>query len=232
MRRHKVAPRLLAAAFVCILSLFMPGLFIPGVFLPGGLASAFAQSMLGQTPSLPPLAPVAVPPAPAMTAAPSAPAAPVAPSAAPPVGLVQTPTPPANPSSGQPANQDAPAGAAPNDASSAAPNSAPDTAPVITNTWVPAGSARLGVLDKVDGSTSQVSIPVGGQSQIGDLQISIQACDTRPPDQIPDTAIFLTVSPAGAAAGPPVFRGWMVRSVPAAAVVGDAGETFRVIGCG
>ncbi|MDD2795732.1 DUF2155 domain-containing protein [Acidocella sp.] len=106
-----------------------------------------------------------------------------------------------------------------------------DTAPVISSGWTPGKTALLGVLDKVDGSTAQVSILVGGQANIGDLQVSVQSCLIRPAGQLPDAAIFLTVEPLANISGPPLFRGWMVRSTPGATVVGDAGETFRVIGC-
>jgi hypothetical protein len=106
-----------------------------------------------------------------------------------------------------------------------------DTAPVISSGWTLGKTALLGVLDKVDGSTSQVSIPVGGQANVGDLQVSVQSCVNRPAGQLPDAAIFLTVEPLANTSGPPLFRGWMVRSTPGATVVGDAGETFRVIGC-
>ena len=96
------------------------------------------------------------------------------------------------------------------------------------------------------------------------------ACRTRPPGEIPDDAIFVSIQPvatgatgtasaapppgatladdssadggpappgqsdstrAGAAAGAPIFRGWMIRSIPGATVVGDASETLRVVSC-
>ena len=109
----------------------------------------------------------------------------------------------------------------------------PDTMPVIPNDWVPGTMATLGVLNEVDGGTSQVTIPVGGQSQVGDLQVSVQACDMRPPTQLPDTAIFLTVTQAGSdgTSSTTLYRGWMLRSEPGATVVGDGSETFRVVGC-
>jgi hypothetical protein len=182
----------------------------PAVFLTlfaGSLAWAQAQN------------PVVVPPAPpivsAPLAAPPAQATPTLP--APPPGLVQTPVPPA------------PAGTAPTTA--AAPPAPPDTAPTVPNTWVPGKTAVLGVLNKVDGGASQISIPVGSQANVGDLQVSVQSCVTRPPDQIPDTAIFLSVQNNTNSSDSPLFRGWMVRSEPGATVVGDASETFRVVNC-
>ncbi len=172
----------------------------------GGLAWGQAQNS------------VAVPPAPAIVSAPLANPAP-APSVvpAPPPGLVQTPVPPA-----PQAGTASPATTAP---------AVADTAPAIPNDWTTGTTALLGVLNKVDGSTSQLSIPVGSQANVGDLQLSVQSCVSRPSGELPDAAIFLTVQALANSAGPPLFRGWMVRSTPGATVVGDAGETFRVIGC-
>jgi hypothetical protein len=96
---------------------------------------------------------------------------------------------------------------------------------------MPGATAKLGVLDKVDGSTSEVAIQVGGQTGIGDLTVSVLACVTRPVGQIPDAAIFLAVQGNGAGPDGAVYRGWMIRSAPGAAVVGDASETLRVISC-
>ncbi|HVE23020.1 MAG TPA: DUF2155 domain-containing protein [Acidocella sp.] len=197
---------------------------------------------------------IAVPLAPPIVAAPPAPVTPAAPVAPPPPGLVQTPVPPpaavpapvpstpapetAVPGMGPtpaPSVPGAPAGAAPGTtATTGAPAASPppDALPVIPNDWVPGTKVTLGVLNEVDGGTSEVSIPVGGQSQIGDLQVSVQACDTRPPTELPDAAIFLTVTQeAGSNAGATLYRGWMLRSEPGATVVGDASETFRVVGC-
>jgi hypothetical protein len=237
------------------------------LLLPFGTAAwAQSQDNGGSAIYVPPAPPVVAAPV-----APLAPVAPVPPAPPPglvqtplPQGLVQTPVPPgpvapeqapadngvpdtAAPSPPAPAGN-APAGTVPGaTAPGAAPSATaaapppPDAAPVIPNTWVPGTTATLGVLNKVDGGTSQVSIPVGGQSTIGDLQVSVQACDTRPPDQLPDTSIFLTVQgappqgePASSgvpAAGTTLYRGWMVRSTPGATVVGDGSETFRVINC-
>jgi hypothetical protein len=108
---------------------------------------------------------------------------------------------------------------------------APTAPPALPSDWVNGKTAELRVLDKVDGSIADLTIPVGGQSVSGDLQISVLACDLHPASQIPDDAIFVSIQPTGDPSAPPVYRGWMVRSVPAAAVVGDASETFRVVSC-
>jgi hypothetical protein len=159
---------------------------------------------------------VAVPPAPAIVAAPSSSATPPPlPPAEQPPGLVQTPAPPANTDNG--AAQTA--------------TTAPTAPPQPPNTWVPGTTAKLGVLNKVDGSVSAISIPVGGQANIGDLTVSVLACVNRPADQIPDTAIFLNAQSTTADPTVPTYRGWLVLSTPGAAVAGDASETFRVIAC-
>jgi hypothetical protein len=176
---------------------------------------------------------IAVPPAPAIMATPTATPLPAPPAASPqavsppagsqPPGLVQTPLPPPTTAT----DNDTDTGAAP----AATTPQAAATPPVPSNAWVPGTTAKLRVLDKVDGGVSDLSIPVGGQATAGDLQISVLACALRPPGQIPDSAIFLSIAPTGDSTAPPSYRGWMVRSVPAASVVGNASETFRVVNC-
>jgi hypothetical protein len=179
---------------------------------------------------------IAVPPAPAIVAAPPSIQPIPAPALPPPPGLVPA-TPPADIDTGGSASTDqtAPAdgSAATGQAATAPTPAAPvqDIAPIPPNTWLPAKTAEIGVLDKIDGSVSTVSIPVGGQSVVGDLQVNVQACMTRPPDQVPDAAVFLALQSTQNASAPPNYRGWLVKSAPGAAVAGDASETFRVIDC-
>jgi hypothetical protein len=171
---------------------------------------------------------IVVPPAPPLVPeTPSPPAAvPAQPVAPPPPGLEQA-TPPVTP----PASGSAAPPQAGTPAAGPAPPPPPDVAPTPPDNWTPGTTAVLGVLNKVDGSTAQLQLTVGGQAQTsGDLSVSVQACLSRPSGQIPDTAVFLTVTPVlqGAA---PLYRGWMLRSAPGATFVGNAGQTFRVINC-
>lgn len=179
---------------------------------------------------------IAVPPAPAIVAAPPNIQPIPAPALPPPPGLVPA-TPPADIDTGD-GSATAPAPTPPADGSAgqgqaALTPAAPvqDIAPIPPNTWLPAKTAEIGVLDKIDGSVSTVSIPVGGQSVVGDLQVNVQACMIRPPDQVPDAAVFLALQSTQDPSAPPNYRGWLVKSAPGAAVAGDASETFRVIGC-
>jgi hypothetical protein len=107
----------------------------------------------------------------------------------------------------------------------------PAAPPPPANSWLPGAAVKLGVLDKIDGTLSEVTIATGAAATIGDLQIAVQSCVIRPPDEIPDAAVFLTAQNPQDPTAPPLYRGWMVRSIPGATVVGDASETFRIISC-
>ncbi len=118
----------------------------------------------------------------------------------------------------------------------AAGNAAPspqdqDVIPTPPNAWQPEKTAKLGVLDKVNGGESEISVPVGGQAVVGDMQVSVLACFTRPASQIPDAAVFLSLQGTADSAGAPAFRGWLLRSEPGAAVAGDGSEVFRIVAC-
>ena len=107
-----------------------------------------------------------------------------------------------------------------------------DVPPVPENNWVYGHVAELGVLNKVDGSTAILTIPVGGQAVSGDLTVGVQACVVRPPASLPNAAVFLTLQPSNAAATDGQgYRGWIVKSLPGAADAENADEAFRVIGC-
>lgn len=118
--------------------------------------------------------------------------------------------------------------------SAASPAALPanDVAPTPDNKWVDGHVAELGVLNKVDGSTQTLTIPVGGQVVSGDLTVSVQACTTRPPGSLPDDAVFLTLqSTQTPTSDVPVYRGWIVKSLPGSSNAENADEAFRVIGC-
>ncbi|WP_298282984.1 DUF2155 domain-containing protein, partial [Acidocella sp.] len=152
----------------------------------------------------------AAPVAPVAPAAPVAPTAPVAPVTAAAPAAPVAPTAPAGPGTAAPPAQ--------------------DVAPAPETAWVNGQNAVIGVLNEVDGSASTLTVPVGGQAKAGDLTVSVQACVTRPPGQLPDNAIYITLTPATDGAAPS-FKGWMVRSQPGASAAGDSTESFRAIGC-
>lgn len=71
-------------------------------------------------------------------------------------------------------------------------------------------------LDKVVARVSTVEAPVGETVHVGTLSIIVRTCVTRPPEETPESAVFLDVwevKPGEPAAE--VFRGWMFASSPA-----------------
>lgn len=107
-----------------------------------------------------------------------------------------------------------------------------DVAPTPDRKWVSGRTVELGVLNKVDGSTKTLTIPVGGQAVAGDLTVSVQACVVHPADTLPDTAVFLTLQPTDASStNSPIYRGWIVKSLPGSATAENEDEIFRVIQC-
>lgn len=199
----------------------------PGVLTPDNGSTGDSVIAVPPAPQVVPEAPN--PPVPAAPATP----APVSPAAAAPAAPAAPA--PVSPESGSAENGAASATANPaagqNPDQNQEQNEEQDTIPALPDKWVRDQTAKLGVLDKVGGGVTQITVPVGGQTKVGDLQVSVQACLTRPPDEIPDAAVFLTLHDAGDAGAPPEFRGWLIRSAPGAAVADNASETFRVIGC-
>lgn len=113
-----------------------------------------------------------------------------------------------------------------------APSPNSDVAPAADNSWLYGHTAELGVLDKVDGSTEIITVPVGGQTTAGDLTVSVQACVTRPPGELPNAAVYLTLQTTKAdASSAPIYQGWIVKSEPGAAISENADEAFRIINC-
>ena len=73
----------------------------------------------------------------------------------------------------------------------------------------------LRTLDKVTARVSTIYAPVGGTIHFGALDITVDVCDKRPPEEPPESAAFLEIvekrpeqTPTG------VFQGWMFASSP------------------
>jgi hypothetical protein len=75
-------------------------------------------------------------------------------------------------------------------------------------------------LDKVTARVSTVSAPVGREVRFGTLRILVRTCNKRPPEEPPETSVFLEIldlRPRGAPQR--VFTGWMFASSPALAAM-------------
>jgi hypothetical protein len=81
-------------------------------------------------------------------------------------------------------------------------------------------TAVLQVLDKVTARVSTFNAPVGSAIRFGALKIIVRACDKRPPEEPPESAVFIDVwemHPGEPAES--IYRGWMFASSPALAAM-------------
>jgi hypothetical protein len=97
------------------------------------------------------------------------------------------------------------------------------------NLWVPAGSARIQALDKVNAQTSTLTMKVGQPATFGSLTITVKGCVVRPPDQPIDAAAYLDVTDSHADS--PGFDGWMLANEPAVSMMQNPIYDLRVAGC-
>ena len=81
---------------------------------------------------------------------------------------------------------------------------------------LPSGIAVLQGLDKVTARISTIRAPVDVSVRFGTLLIQARTCQKKPPEEPPETAVFLEIYDTRSG-GPPelVFTGWMFASSPA-----------------
>jgi hypothetical protein len=109
---------------------------------------------------------------------------------------------------------------------------APATPPASAdrpNIWVPAGSAKLVALDKVNAQATELTVTVGQSATFGSLTITVKACSVRPPDQPADAAAYLHITDSHVDA--PGFDGWMLRDEPSVSMMQHPIYDLRVAGC-
>lgn len=76
--------------------------------------------------------------------------------------------------------------------------------------------AVLGALDKITARVSTIEAPVGREIRFGTLRILVRACKKRPPEEPPETTVFLEILDLRPRGIPQrVFTGWMFASSPA-----------------
>ena len=71
-------------------------------------------------------------------------------------------------------------------------------------------------LDKVTARVSTVPAPLGTEVRFGTLAITVRGCDRTPPEEPPESAVFLEIQEVRPNETPtPLFTGWMFSSSPA-----------------
>ncbi|MCS6890488.1 MAG: DUF2155 domain-containing protein [Rhodovarius sp.] len=98
--------------------------------------------------------------------------------------------------------------------------------------WIPRQVATLQALDKVTARVSRLEARLGEPVRFGTLTITVRACHARPPDEVPDAAVWLDIQDSRAPAGaPPAFRGWMFAEAPAVHALEHPVYDIRVLAC-
>ena len=88
--------------------------------------------------------------------------------------------------------------------------------------WVNGTIAQIQALDKITARISTLSASIGDPIRFGTLEIVIQRCAFRPPEEPPENVAFLEITDLGhdeTAPGGQVFSGWMFSSSPAVSAV-------------
>ena len=95
----------------------------------------------------------------------------------------------------------------------------------------------LRTLDKVTAQTADVTVDVGETLRFGSLTIDVKHCETRPPEEVPETFVFLQIDDIrtdgrGVEQEPErVYSGWMLGSNPAKAALDHPVFDVWVISC-
>lgn len=107
-----------------------------------------------------------------------------------------------------------------------------DQGPPAEAGWVRKRTAELQALDKVTARITVLNATVDQPVRFGSLNITVRACNARPPDEVPDAAAFIEVrdslAPPNAA---PAFRGWMLANAPAAHMLEHPVYDLRILDC-
>jgi hypothetical protein len=74
----------------------------------------------------------------------------------------------------------------------------------------------LRALDKVTARTQDLFVPIDETAIFGSIAVRPRKCLKRPPEETPETSVFLEISEMGEAEeNLPLFTGWMFASSPA-----------------
>jgi hypothetical protein len=95
--------------------------------------------------------------------------------------------------------------------------------------WVTRGAVDLQMLNKIDATSTELTVKVGQSATYGSLSIAVKACEVRPPGDPPDAAAYLVI--ADSRPDEPGFTGWMLHEEPWVAMLQSPVYDVRVLGC-
>lgn len=77
-------------------------------------------------------------------------------------------------------------------------------------------TAVVGALDKITARITRLELPSGRKVKFGTLTLEAKACYKRPPEEPPETYIYLVIDDVHSdGTEVQVFQGWMLESSPA-----------------
>jgi hypothetical protein len=92
--------------------------------------------------------------------------------------------------------------------------------------------AVLRTLDKVTARVATIEVPVGTATALGSLEVTVRACDKRPPEETPESAAFLEIVDTKPGEPPKtLFSGWMFASSPALSALEHPIYDIWVVDC-
>jgi hypothetical protein len=93
-------------------------------------------------------------------------------------------------------------------------------------------AAVLQGLDKITARISTIKVGVGETVNFGSLQITLRACDKKPPEETPESAAFLQIVEQKQGEQPVTrFSGWMFASSPALSAMEHPVYDLWVLDC-
>jgi hypothetical protein len=72
----------------------------------------------------------------------------------------------------------------------------------------------LNILDKVTARTSVLSLPINQEVRLKNLILTMRSCKTAPPEEEPETTMFLEIAEDKDGLVENIFMGWMFASSP------------------
>jgi hypothetical protein len=72
----------------------------------------------------------------------------------------------------------------------------------------------LNILDKVTARTSVLSLPINQEVRLKNLVLTMRSCKTAPPEEEPETTMFLEIAEDKDGVVENIFMGWMFASSP------------------
>jgi len=92
--------------------------------------------------------------------------------------------------------------------------------------------AILQGLDKVTARIERIEALIDKPIKFGSLRILVRACVKKPPEELPESAVFLEIKDARAGEdGMSVFSGWMFASSPSLSAMEHAVYDVWVVDC-